>query len=87
VTAAPPSMPALAALVLGVATEQEEAGFLVALALEIMAQVGRGIIGQRLGQTIQFFENGQDIGFGLGGAGKNGGALEFEERVENGSLV
>ncbi len=69
------------------AIEQEQAGFLVALALEVVTQVGRGVGRKVGGEPVNSFEDRQDGGPGLRGTprgSRGGGLFQLPQRIEEG---
>src|ERR1700733_5493892 len=62
---------------------EEDTGFHVTFALEIMPQI-RGRIGRQLrGQFVQPRKDGPQVGLGLGGSHLPGGQFQFQQRIKN----
>lgn len=81
---------AVAELVFGVAAEEEESGFFVALFVEVVEEGGIGMARHLGGDVIQAREEGHEVGLGIGRGhgfdgvgqfGEGGEQIFFERRV------
>lgn len=85
-------MATVAELVFGVAAQEEQAGFFVALFVEVMEERGIGVARHLGGEVIQAREEGHEIGLGIGRRhgldgigqfGESGEQIFFERRVHS----
>ena len=83
-------MTAVAKLVFGVPTKEEEARFFVTLFVEVMEERGIGLARHLGSKVVQAREEGHEVGFGTGRGhvldgvgqfGKGGEQIFFERRV------
>jgi len=62
---------------------EEDTGFLVTFALEIMPKIRRRVGRQLRGQSVQSREDGAQVGLDGSRGHLAGGLLQFHQRVEN----